>query len=231
VSLTAEQRTKIRQTVLARRDVPRANNVDFELSVGRTVPSHIRVVEAPDTLIEIHPEWRGHRYFVVRDEIVIVDSGHRIVATLPVGESTSDAQLNGNRGARLSNDSDEISLSSDEIRQIQITLREKGFYDGEPDGKFGPRTRRALMTFQQRQGLQASGRPDTQTTAALGISTKNGEQDNGGRPSTTGQGNGSQQPSANDGRPSGNQGMSSGPNNRDGNQPSTTGQGSDKMKQ
>jgi len=120
---------------------------------------------------------------------------------------------------------------SDEIRQIQITLREKGFYDGEPDGKFGPRTRRALMTFQQRQGLQASGRLDTQTTAALGISTKNGEQDNGGRPSTTGQGNGSQQPSANDGRPSGNQGMSSGPNNRDGNQPSTTGQGSDKMKQ
>jgi peptidoglycan hydrolase-like protein with peptidoglycan-binding domain len=195
------------------------------------VPSHIRVVEAPDTLIEIHPEWRGHRYFVVRDEIVIVDSGHRIVATLPVGETASDAQLNGNRGARLSNDRDEINLSSDEIRELQITLREKGFYDGEPDGNFGPQTRQALMTFQQRQGLQASGRLDAQTTAALGISTKNGERGNGGQPSTTGQGNGPRQPSANDGRPAGNQGMSSGPNNRDGNQPSTTGQGGEKMKQ
>jgi hypothetical protein len=57
----------------------------------------VHVVTVPDVLIEIHPEWRGHQYFVARDEIVIVDSGHRIIATLPLGSSSS-AQMEGSRG-------------------------------------------------------------------------------------------------------------------------------------
>jgi peptidoglycan hydrolase-like protein with peptidoglycan-binding domain len=231
VNLTAEQRTRIQQTVLARRDVPRVNNVNFELSVGRTVPTRVRVVEVPDTLIEIHPEWRRHRYFVVRDEIVIVDSGYRIVATLPVG-SSSGAELDTGRNAQLSNNGDELNLSFEEIRQVQVALNEKGFDIGEPDGVFGSRTRQALIAFQQRQGLQANGRIDVRTTAALGISSKSGQQGNQGassEPSTTGQGGGSREPSADQGRPSANQGMGAGPNNQSGNQPSTTGQGGDRM--
>jgi hypothetical protein len=81
-TLTTEQRTTIRNTVVSKG--PRATNVNFSVSVGTTVPTSVRVVAVPSTLIEIYPEWRGHMYFVVNDEIIIVDSNHRIIAVLPV---------------------------------------------------------------------------------------------------------------------------------------------------
>ena len=63
---------------------PRATNVNFSVSVGTVVPTSVRVVAVPSTLVEIYPEWRGHMYFVVNDEIIIVDRSHRIIAVLPV---------------------------------------------------------------------------------------------------------------------------------------------------
>lgn len=83
-TLTTEQRTTIRKTVLSGGNVPRATNVNFNVSVGTTVPTSVRVVAVPSTLIEIYPEWRGHMYFVVNDEIIIVDSHHRIIAVIAV---------------------------------------------------------------------------------------------------------------------------------------------------
>jgi hypothetical protein len=83
-NLTTEQRTQIRQTVLTGSNVPRANNVNFALSVGTTVPTRVRVVAVPPRLIEIHPAWRGHMYFVVGDQIIIVDRRHRIIAIINV---------------------------------------------------------------------------------------------------------------------------------------------------
>ncbi len=81
--MTAEQRTKIRQTVLVS-GAPRASNVNFSLSVGTAVPQSVRVVTVPDVIVEIHPEWRGYLYFVVDERIIIVDRNHRIVAVLVV---------------------------------------------------------------------------------------------------------------------------------------------------
>src|SRR5262245_10768083 len=84
VTLTTEQRTKIRQTVLAGGNVPRATNVNFSVSVGTVVPTSVRVVAVPTVIVDIHPEWRGYMYFVVDDQIIIVDRGHRIIAVLAV---------------------------------------------------------------------------------------------------------------------------------------------------
>jgi hypothetical protein len=67
VNLTTQQRTQIRRTVLAGGNAPRVNNVNFSLRVGTTVPTSVRVVEVPPSLIEIHPQWRRHMYFVVGD--------------------------------------------------------------------------------------------------------------------------------------------------------------------
>jgi Protein of unknown function (DUF1236) len=83
VTLTTEQRTKIRQTVLTG-NAPRATNVNFSVSVGTAVPTSVRVVAVPTILVDIHPEWRGYMYFVVGDQIIIVDRGHRIIAVLDV---------------------------------------------------------------------------------------------------------------------------------------------------
>jgi hypothetical protein len=73
VTLTTEQRTKIRQSVLEGRNAPRVDKVDFSLNVGTAVPRTVHVVEVPETIVEIHPEWRRFMYFVYNDEIVIVE--------------------------------------------------------------------------------------------------------------------------------------------------------------
>jgi peptidoglycan hydrolase-like protein with peptidoglycan-binding domain len=187
VTLNSQQRTHIQQTVLASRNVPRVNNVNFALSVGTAVPSSVRIVDVPSALIEIKPQWRGHQYFVVRDEIIIVDRSRKIVATVPVG-SSGGAALHSRGGAASVA---EVNLTEEQIRQIQIVLNEKGFNIGRPDGRLGPRTIRALTAFQRRQGLQASGRLDSRTVAALGVSNVSGAQggaQGAGQSSTTGQG-------------------------------------------
>jgi len=179
VNLSAEQRTRIRTTVLAGNNVPRVNNVNFSISVGTVVPRHVRVVQVPAVLIEIYPQWRGQRYFVAQDEIIIIDRDYRIVSVVAVG-SGSGAQFRGT-------DSVMLSLSSDEIRQVQIVLRERGFAI-EVDGVMGPRTRQAIVAFQRQNGLQATGEIDQNTSVALGVGNSNPDQ-------TTGQGSRQSPPS------------------------------------
>jgi hypothetical protein len=49
------------------------------------VPRTVKFVAVPPTLVEIHPQWRGYRYFIVDEEIIIVEpSSFRIVAVLAV---------------------------------------------------------------------------------------------------------------------------------------------------
>jgi hypothetical protein len=86
VNLTSDQRTKIRETVIRRSDAPRVSrsDINFNLSVGTPVPRSVHVVVLPDEVIQIHPAWRGFLYFLVGDEIVVVEPGSlQIVAVLP----------------------------------------------------------------------------------------------------------------------------------------------------
>jgi Putative peptidoglycan binding domain len=50
--------------------------------------------------------------------------------------------------------------------QLQMALNQRGFNVGEPDGVLGPRTRAALIQFQQREGLQRTGQIDQQHLAS-----------------------------------------------------------------
>jgi Protein of unknown function (DUF1236) len=86
VTLSDEQRTKIRQTIIGAHGAPRVSHVDFDLSVGTVIPrGRIHVVPVPSMLVNIEPGWRGFLYFIYEDELVIVDPRDlRIVAVLPV---------------------------------------------------------------------------------------------------------------------------------------------------
>jgi Protein of unknown function (DUF1236) len=85
VSFSTEQRTKIRETVLKEKNAPRVSKVDFSIREGTVVPRTVRVVEIPDVIVEIHPEWRGYKYFLVNEELVVVDPATlRIVAVIDV---------------------------------------------------------------------------------------------------------------------------------------------------
>jgi peptidoglycan hydrolase-like protein with peptidoglycan-binding domain len=111
-----------------------------------------------------------------------------------------------------------LDLRPEQIREIQMVLKEKGFAV-EVDGRLGSRTRQALIAFQRKQGLTASGRIDNQTVSALGVSDKIGAQ--GG--ATTGQGSGA----ANQGRAA----QQPAQQNQGAKQPSTSGQGGANEKQ
>ena len=72
VSLTTEQKTTIRSKVLTG-SAPRVTSVNFDIRIGTVVPRSVRLVTVPATLVEIEPQWRGYRYFVYHDEIIIVE--------------------------------------------------------------------------------------------------------------------------------------------------------------
>ena len=72
----------------------------------------------------------------------------------------------GTADARSSN------MSGAEVRQVQQALVDAG-YDLQVDGAWGPNTRRALLDYQQKNGLTATGRPDRNTLAALNVPTSN----------------------------------------------------------
>jgi Putative peptidoglycan binding domain len=67
-----------------------------------------------------------------------------------------------------------VNLSRDELRHVQMVLKEKGFNVGTADGVLGPRTRNALLAFQRQQGLEATGKIDQRTMTALGMSNRTG---------------------------------------------------------
>jgi hypothetical protein len=84
VTLTAEQKTKIRTTVVQSKDAPKVANVNFSLTVGTVVPKTVKIVTVPPALVEIHPQWRGHRYFVVGERIIIVEPKSLKIVTVLV---------------------------------------------------------------------------------------------------------------------------------------------------
>lgn len=64
---------------------------------------------------------------------------------------------------------------SNRVRQMQKTLKSRGYYKGDIDGKFGPSTKTAVRRYQSAIGLYADGKPGDKTLTALyeGVSAVN----------------------------------------------------------
>ena len=92
VNINDQQRTRVTESI-SRLNVQPLNNVNFSLNVGTAVPRDIRVQTLPPEVAEVVPQYRGYSFFVVRDEIVIVEpSSYQIVTVLPrSGGSTAAA--------------------------------------------------------------------------------------------------------------------------------------------
>ena len=60
-----------------------------------------------------------------------------------------------------------VSLDSDQRRRIQEALAGAGFDPGPADGKFGPRTQRAIEGWQQANGYAATGELTSEQVEAL----------------------------------------------------------------
>lgn len=91
-SLNETQRTRVTESI-TRLNVAPINNVNFSLSVGTVVPRDVRFQPLPADVVEILPQYRGYNFFVVHDDIVIVEpSTYKIVdVLLRTGRSTAAA--------------------------------------------------------------------------------------------------------------------------------------------
>jgi hypothetical protein len=91
-SLNETQRTRVSESI-GRLNVAPLNNVNFSLSVGTVVPRDVRFQPLPADIVEVMPQYRGYNFFVVRDEIVIIEpTTYKIVDVLPrTGRSTAAA--------------------------------------------------------------------------------------------------------------------------------------------
>jgi len=118
VQLTEEKRTNINQTILRDRNVNRINNVNFSISVGTRVPRSVHLVALPATVIEIVPEYRSYRYFVVDDQICIVEpSTYEIVEVIRVSDRTAGRDGRGSSGALM------LTEKEKEILLREVDLR------------------------------------------------------------------------------------------------------------
>jgi hypothetical protein len=70
--LSTEQRTKI-TTVIRNQHVQPTTNVNFSIAVGTRVPRTVSFHPLPTEIVDIYPSWRGYEFFLVRDQIVVVD--------------------------------------------------------------------------------------------------------------------------------------------------------------
>jgi len=242
VTIDAQKQASIQQSVLSARNAPRVSSVNFAVSTGTVVPSHVRFVSVSTfpILIDVFPHYRDHVFFIVEDEIVILEPrSRRIVDVVPVGPRRVS------RGGGTS--VEVLQLTEAEIREVQLVLVQRGLLvQADVTGVLNERTKTALITFQRKEGLQASGSIDVRTVSALGLSNKVGPQKTGatGSSPTTGQAPagtqqpaqpsaqqgqpGQQQPQAQPGGQQSQQGTTGqGQPSAQGQTPSTTGQSSD----
>jgi len=89
VNLTSQQKTELRTSVIAKSGAPKVSRsqINFNLAVGTVVPRSgvVHFVDVGEPLIRIHPAWRGYKYFVVDEEIIVVDPhSYEIVAVIDV---------------------------------------------------------------------------------------------------------------------------------------------------
>jgi hypothetical protein len=70
--LSGEQRTRI-TTVIREQRVQPETNVNFNISVGTRVPRTVHFHPLPAEIITVYPGWRGYDFFLVRDQIIVVN--------------------------------------------------------------------------------------------------------------------------------------------------------------
>ena len=83
-----------------------------------------------------------------------------LLALLPAGASAATVLEVGSRG--------------DDVKKVQQKLIQFGYMTGTADGRYGEKTRDAVLWFQRKNGLTADGKVGARTAAALGVTLSGG---------------------------------------------------------
>ena len=68
----------------------------------------------------------------------------------------------------------EVGFRGDDVKKVQQKLIQFGYMTGTADGRYGEKTRDAVIWFQQKNGLTADGKVGAKTAAALGVTLSGG---------------------------------------------------------
>jgi hypothetical protein len=128
VSLSAEQRTRVTARFSDRIDrlnVRALSRPSFSVSVGTVIPRSVRLYDVPDDVIAIYPRFRGDKFVLVEDEIVVIEPGsRRILATLPRSGGRSVTT-----GSAVHSDH-RIRVSADDRQTIRtVVLRDRSCHE------------------------------------------------------------------------------------------------------
>jgi hypothetical protein len=86
-SLQTREKTRL-HSAIEKLHVRAVTNVNFSVSVGVAVPASVTLQPVPAEIVEVIPEYRGYDFFVVRNEVVIVEPRtHKIVDVIERGGS------------------------------------------------------------------------------------------------------------------------------------------------
>jgi hypothetical protein len=88
IALDTQQQTSIGQAI-AHHNVKPITNVTFSMALGTKVPASVQLRALPSDVATFVPQYRGYSYFVVEEQMVIVDPATQaIVAIVPYTAST-----------------------------------------------------------------------------------------------------------------------------------------------
>jgi len=84
IQVSDDQRRAINN--LVRRDQPNTPVHEFSLSIGAAVPRQVELNELPPEVTDVLHGYQGDKYFIMKDQFVIVETAsRRVVAIVPLG--------------------------------------------------------------------------------------------------------------------------------------------------
>jgi peptidoglycan hydrolase-like protein with peptidoglycan-binding domain len=82
--------------------------------------------------------------------------------------ANSNGATNGNKSTNA-NRSPVFRATADQIKQAQAILKQRGFFNGEQNGKLDTDTRAGLRKYQQAEGLKVTGTLNKATLVKMGV--------------------------------------------------------------
>jgi len=89
------------------------------------------------------------------------------LATQNQNKNSNASSANANRAPRKRGPI--FRATSDQIKQAQAILKQRGFYGGDQTDKLNPETRAGLKKYQQAEGLKVTGTLNKNTLEKMGI--------------------------------------------------------------
>jgi len=90
VQTSEQQKSNIGQTLSKEKSLNRVTNINVSINIGTRIPRSVRLVALPATVIAIVPAYRSYHYFVMGDQLCIVDpASYEIVEIIVVSDQTA----------------------------------------------------------------------------------------------------------------------------------------------